>query len=67
MEGVEREDGQGERDIKKMQAEVECLRRKAVRTGWSTEKEQASEEAMRRAKDVQYVVRRWEFTLSFNT
>ena len=63
MEGVEREDGQGECDIKKMQAEVECLRRKAVRTGWSTEKEQASEEAMHRAKDVQYAVRRCVYPL----
>ena len=33
-----------------MQVEVESLRRKDG-TGWSTEKEQASEEALRRAKD----------------
>ena len=44
---------QGERDIKKMHAEVECLRKKAVGMGWSTEKEQAQagEEVIRRAKD----------------
>ena len=48
---VEREAGQGERDIKKMQAEVESRRQKADATGWSVEKEQASEEALRRAKD----------------
>jgi len=42
--------GQGECDIKAMQVEVESLRRKDG-TGWSTEKEQASEEALRRAKD----------------
>ena len=40
-----------ERDIKKMQAEVESLHRKADATGWSAEKEQASEGALRRAKD----------------
>jgi len=48
---VEREAGQGERDIKKMQAEVESLRKKADATGWSVETEQANEEALRRAKD----------------
>jgi structural maintenance of chromosome 2 len=48
---VEREAGQGERDIKKMQAEVESLRKKADGTGWSAEKEQASEEALHEAKD----------------
>jgi structural maintenance of chromosome 2 len=35
---MEREAGQGENDIKKMQAEVENLRKKADRTGWSAEK-----------------------------
>ena len=34
-----------------MQAEVESLRKKADGTGWSADKEQASEEALRRAKD----------------
>jgi len=34
-----------------MQAEVESPRKKADGTGWSTEVEQASEEAWRRAKD----------------
>ena len=48
---MEREAGQGERDIKKMQAEVESLRKKADGTGWSAEKEQASEESLHRAKD----------------
>jgi structural maintenance of chromosome 2 len=48
---VEREAGQGERDIKKMQAEAESLQKKADATGWSTEKEQANDEALRRAKD----------------
>jgi structural maintenance of chromosome 2 len=47
---VEREASQGERDIKKMQGEVESLRRKVDATGWSAEKEQASEEALRGAK-----------------
>ena len=50
IEGVEREAGQGEREIKKTQAEVEGLRKKVVGTGWSTEMEQASEAVMRRAK-----------------
>jgi len=36
---VEREASQGERDVKKMQAEVEGLRKKADGTGWSPEKE----------------------------
>jgi structural maintenance of chromosome 2 len=35
---VEQEAGQGENDIKKMQAEVENLRKKADRMGWSAEK-----------------------------
>ena len=48
---VEREAGQGERDIKKMRTEVEILRKKVDATGWTTEKERASEEALRRAKD----------------
>jgi structural maintenance of chromosome 2 len=48
---VEREAGQGERDIKKMQADVESLRKKVDATGWSAEKEQENEEALRRAKD----------------
>ena len=47
---VEREAGQGERDMKEMQAEVESLWKKADRTGYSAETEQASE-ALRRAKD----------------
>ena len=34
-----------------MQAEVESLRKKADATRWSVEKEQASEEAFRRAMD----------------
>ena len=37
---MEREAGQGERDTKKLQAEVECVRKKAIRTGWNAEKEQ---------------------------
>ena len=36
---VEREASQGERDVKKMQAEVESLRKKADGTGWYPEKE----------------------------
>jgi structural maintenance of chromosome 2 len=48
---VEREAGQGERDIKRMQAEVETLRKKADSTGWNEEKEHASEEALRKAKE----------------
>ena len=36
---VEREVSQGERDVKKMQAEVESLRKEADGTGWSPEKE----------------------------
>ncbi|KAI9439026.1 condensin complex subunit SMC2 [Lactarius indigo] len=48
---VEREAGQGERDIKKMRTEVEILHKKVDATGWSTEKEGAGEEALRRAKD----------------
>ena len=48
---VEREAGQGERDIKRMQAEVETLRKKAESTGWNDEKERASEETLRKAKD----------------
>ncbi|KAH9979381.1 condensin complex subunit SMC2 [Lactifluus volemus] len=48
---VEREAGQGERDVKRMQADVEGLRKKAGESGWNAEKEQASEEAMRSAKD----------------
>jgi len=49
-DAVGREAGQGERDIKTMRAEVESLRKNADRTGWSAEKE-ASEEALRKAKD----------------
>jgi hypothetical protein len=48
---VEREAGQGERDVKRMQADVEGLRKMADESGWNAEKEQASEEAMRSAKD----------------
>jgi len=48
---VEREAGQGERDIKKMRAEVEALRKKADGTGWNAEKERARDEALRKAKD----------------
>ncbi|KAI9457325.1 condensin complex subunit SMC2 [Lactarius psammicola] len=48
---VEREAGQGERDIKKMRTEVEMLHKKVDATGWSAEKEGAGEEALRRAKD----------------
>jgi structural maintenance of chromosome 2 len=48
---VEREASQSERDIKKMQAEVESLRKKVDATGWSAEKEQASEEALHKAKE----------------
>ena len=48
---VEREAGQGERDIKRMRADVEMLRKKAAATGWNAEKEHESEEALRRAKD----------------
>ena len=48
---VEREAGQGERDIKRMQAEVETLRKKAESTGWNDEKERASEETLCKAKD----------------
>jgi structural maintenance of chromosome 2 len=36
---VEREAGQGERDIKEMQADVESLRKKVDATVWSAEKE----------------------------
>ena len=46
---VEREAGQGECDIKRMQAEVEILRKKAESTGWNEEKERASEETLRKA------------------
>ena len=48
---VEREAGQGERDIKKMRTEVDMLHKKVDATGWTTEKEQASEEALRKAKE----------------
>lgn len=48
---VEREAGQGERDIKKMQVEVETLRKKADTTGWNEEKEHASVDALRNAKN----------------
>ncbi|KAH9957598.1 hypothetical protein BC827DRAFT_651097 [Russula dissimulans] len=48
---VEREAGQGERDIKKTRAEVEALRKKADGTGWNSEKERAHDEALRQAKD----------------
>ncbi|KAF8489517.1 condensin complex subunit SMC2 [Russula emetica] len=48
---VEREAGQGERDIKKMQVELETLRKKADSTGWNEEKERVSVEALRNAKD----------------
>ena len=48
---LEREAGQGERDVKRMQADVETLRKKADATGWNAEKERASEEALRKVKD----------------
>ena len=48
---VEREAGQGKRNIKRMQAEVETLQKKAESTGWIEEKERASEETPRKAKD----------------
>lgn len=48
---VEREAGQGERDIKKMQVEVETLRKKVDSTGWNEEKEHVSVEALRNAKN----------------
>jgi hypothetical protein len=47
---VEREAGQSERDVKRMQADVETLRNKADATGWNAERERASEEALRKAK-----------------
>ncbi|KAI0296748.1 condensin complex subunit SMC2 [Multifurca ochricompacta] len=49
---VEREAGQGERDIKRMRADVETLRKKVDATGWSVEKEEANEDALHKAKDV---------------
>ncbi|KAI0247376.1 condensin complex subunit SMC2 [Lactifluus subvellereus] len=48
---VEREAGQGERDVKRMQGDLETLRKKADATGWNAEKERASEGALRTAKD----------------
>jgi structural maintenance of chromosome 2 len=48
---VEREASQGERDIKKMQVEVETLRKKADSTGWNEEKERVSTDVLRNAKD----------------
>ena len=48
---VEREAGQGEREVKRMQADVETLWKTADATGWNAEKERASEEALRKAKD----------------
>lgn len=46
---MERVAVQGERGIKKMQAE--SLQKKQDATEWSTEKRKASEETLRRAKD----------------
>jgi structural maintenance of chromosome 2 len=48
---VEREAGQGEREVKRMQADVETLRKKSDATGWDVEKERATEEALRKAED----------------
>jgi hypothetical protein len=46
---VERKASQRERDAKKMRVKVEGLGKKVDGTGWSEEKEQASEEVLRRA------------------
>ena len=47
---VEREAGEGKRNLQKMQAEVDDLKKKAAASGWSAEKEQAGEAALRAAK-----------------
>ena len=48
---MEREAGQGNHEVKRVQADVETLWTKVDATGWNAEKERASEEALREAKD----------------
>ena len=48
---VEREAGEGKKKLEKMRKDVEDLRRKVERTGWSAEKEKQSEEALRAVRD----------------
>ena len=61
---VEREAGQGERDIKKMQAEVESLRKNTDATGWSVEKERRTRRRCAEQRSMGCVVHRCVFTLS---
>lgn len=53
---VEREAGEGKRNLTAMEAEVEKARQKLDRTGWNVEKEQEGEVALRDAKNE---VREW--------
>ena len=48
---VEREAGEGKRNLEVMRAEIEKFRRKVAETGWSTEKEQHGEQALRAARN----------------
>ena len=48
---VEREAGEGKRNLEAMRAEIEKFRKKVAETGWSTEKEQEGEQALRAARN----------------
>ena len=48
---VEREAGEGKRNLEAMRAEIEKFRKKVAETGWSAEKEQEGEQALRAARN----------------
>ncbi|KAH9850422.1 condensin complex subunit SMC2 [Lenzites betulinus] len=48
---VEREAGEGARNLEEKRAEVEKCKKRIAETGWSTEKEQAHDTAIRSVKD----------------
>lgn len=48
---VEREAGEGARTLEGMRGDVEKCKKRIAETGWSAEKEQAHEAAIREAKD----------------
>ncbi|KAI0075030.1 hypothetical protein K474DRAFT_1461296 [Panus rudis PR-1116 ss-1] len=47
---VEREAGEGKRQLEAMKGEVEKFKRKVAQSGWSTEREQETETALREAR-----------------
>jgi len=62
---VEKEAGQGKRNLENMQAEAEKLKRKVADCGWSNEQEQESQVALSTAKGQVRQLTEVSFTLSY--